>query len=134
MKRRLLMLASPALLVACASPEVQDYAAEKPALDLRQYFNGPMTGYGIFTGRNMAWAKLRFTASAARWVASERWHARQKQRWEEDGSYLLEVPYSQPQELVMDVLRYGADVEVLEPASLREQVRTALTQAAARYA
>ena len=43
--------------------------------------------------------------------------------------------YQQPDvELVMDVLRYGADVEVLEPASLREQVRSALTEAAARYA
>lgn len=106
-------------------------AKELPPAQLQEFL---AAGYGIFTGRNMAWAKLRFTASAARWVASERWHARQKQRWEEDGSYLLEVPYSQPQELVMDVLRYGADVEVLEPASLREQVRTALTQAAARYA
>jgi len=34
---------------------------------------------------------------------------------------------------VMDLLRYGADVEVLEPAPLRERVTAALTAALARY-
>ncbi len=59
MKRRLCLLAAPLLLAACASPDVNDYAAEKPALDLRQYFKGPMTGYGIFTDRSGA-VKARF--------------------------------------------------------------------------
>ena len=90
-------------------------------------------GYGIFSGRVTQWAKLRFTPSAARWVAAEKWHTRQKSRFEEDGSYLLEVPYAEEQELVMDLLRYGADVEVLEPAPLRERVTAALTAALARY-
>jgi hypothetical protein len=58
-KSLLALLASAALLLGCASPEVQDYAAEKPALDLRQYFNGPMTGYGVFTDRSGA-VKARF--------------------------------------------------------------------------
>jgi hypothetical protein len=39
-------------LAACASPSVEQYAAEKPALDLRQYFNGPMTAHGVFTDRS----------------------------------------------------------------------------------
>ena len=29
-----------ALLAGCAGPQVAGYAAEKPLLDLRQYFNG----------------------------------------------------------------------------------------------
>jgi len=51
MKRRLALLGLP-LLAACASPTVEQYAAEKPTLDLRQYFNGPMTAHGVFTDRN----------------------------------------------------------------------------------
>jgi hypothetical protein len=39
------------LLVACAGPQIGDYANEKPALDLRQYFNGPVTGHGLVTDR-----------------------------------------------------------------------------------
>lgn len=105
-------------------------AQEVPQAELENFL---AAGYGIFSGRVTQWAKLRFTPSAARWVAAEKWHTRQKSRFEEDGSYLLEVPYAEEQELVMDLLRYGADVEVLEPAPLRERVTAALTAALARY-
>ena len=40
-----------ALLVGCAAPQITDYAAEKPTLDMRQYFNGTLDAYGIFTNR-----------------------------------------------------------------------------------
>jgi len=55
-------------------------------------------------------------------VAGEVWHAQQKGAFEEDGSYVLEVPYHDGRELVMDVLRHGADVEVLAPTELGEAV------------
>ena len=51
---------SAALLAACAGPQVNDYAAEQPALDLRQYFNGTLDAYGIFTDRSGKVVK-RFT-------------------------------------------------------------------------
>ena len=38
-----LVLAAVLGLSACAGPQVADYAAEKPVLDLRQYFNGTLT-------------------------------------------------------------------------------------------
>ncbi|MCZ2153862.1 MAG: WYL domain-containing protein, partial [Bryobacterales bacterium] len=77
---------------------------------------------GIFSGRDVKWAKLRFTPERARWVAAERWHSKQIGTFEPDGSYLLEVPFSHPQELMMDILRHGAMVEVVAPASLRNKV------------
>ena len=43
---------SSALLAGCAGPQVADYAAEKPVLDLRQYFTGTIDAYGIFTDRS----------------------------------------------------------------------------------
>jgi predicted DNA-binding transcriptional regulator YafY len=79
------------------------------------------------------WAKLRFTREAARWVAVQNWHPNQKSEFEPGGSYLLEVPYAHERELVMEILRYGADVEVLAPESLRSDVASRLVQAAARY-
>jgi predicted DNA-binding transcriptional regulator YafY len=88
-------------------------------------------GYGIFSGRKVQWAKLRFSPERSRWVKSEKWHPRQRGKMLADGRYVLELPYSDPRELVMDILRYGADAEVLAPAALREQVvsrfRAALT-------
>jgi predicted DNA-binding transcriptional regulator YafY len=90
-------------------------------------------GYGIFSGRKTTWAKLRFTPERARWVAAEAWHPQQKSHTEPDGSYVLEVPFSDHRELAMDILRHGAHVEVLAPESLRAAVKEQLAAALARY-
>jgi len=60
--RVLLWLAatSTALLGACSTPQVQDYAKETPVLELRDYFNGTLDAYGIFTDRSGKVVK-RFT-------------------------------------------------------------------------
>ncbi len=65
MKRRLLLSAtlaatSVAALSGCASQQISDYAAEKPVLDLRQYFNGVVDAWGVFTDRSGKVVK-RFT-------------------------------------------------------------------------
>jgi len=39
-------------LAACAGPQPSDYAREQPRLDLRQYFNGTLDAYGVFTDRS----------------------------------------------------------------------------------
>ena len=99
-----------------------------------KYLDGVLgAGYGIFSGKDVQWAKLRFSAAAARWVASEQWHPQQRVSTDADGRYLLELPYSNPTELIMDILRHGAGVEVLAPASLRRAVREELTGALQNY-
>jgi predicted DNA-binding transcriptional regulator YafY len=70
-------------------------------------------GYGIFSGAEVRWATLRFSAARARWVASEAWHPQQRASFDAEGRYLLEVPYSQDPELLMDILKFGPEVEVL---------------------
>ncbi|HVN42451.1 MAG TPA: WYL domain-containing protein [Steroidobacteraceae bacterium] len=91
------------------------------------------SGYGIFAGADTQEAVLLFTAERARWVSTEIWHPKQDGKLQLDGSYVLKFPYSQEPELVMDILRYGAGVEVLAPASLRQAVATQLRAAAKRY-
>ncbi len=91
-------------------------------------------GFGIFAGEAMHTAVLRFNPTRARWVAKEVWHSKQVGRIEADGSYVLEVPYSQEPELIMDILKYGSDVEVLQPPALRRKVAAQLAAAAAAYA
>ena len=90
-------------------------------------------GYGIFSGKKVQWAKLKFSAQRARWVAYEQWHPRQKSKLLPDGSYLLEIPYSDDRELVMDILRHGSEVEVLGPQKLRERVQDQLREALKGY-
>ena len=86
------------------------------------------TGYGIFAGREVQWASLRFSAERARWVAAESWHPKQRGRFDADGTYLLDLPYADPRELAMDILRHVPEVEVLGPAGLREMVEAKLLQ------
>jgi predicted DNA-binding transcriptional regulator YafY len=91
------------------------------------------SGYGIFTGEDVAWATLRFSPQRARWVAAERWHPQQKGTLARDGSYELQLPYSDDRELVMDILKYGADCVVVGPQALRDRVAAEIERARALY-
>lgn len=90
-------------------------------------------GYGIFAGAQVQWATLIFTPERARWVAAEHWHPEQQGSFLDDGSYQLRLPYSNDPELIMDILKYGPDCEVVAPAGLREKVVGLLKSAVGRY-
>jgi predicted DNA-binding transcriptional regulator YafY len=105
-------------------------ARDIPDDDLKQHLS---SSYGIFSGTPKGIATIVFSPKAARWVADEYWHSKQQGRFLPDGRFELKLPYSNAKELLMDVLRYGADAEVVEPPSLREQVRTMLQLALASY-
>jgi predicted DNA-binding transcriptional regulator YafY len=92
------------------------------AVDLRTVERELNSGYGVFGGPNVEWAKLRFTRQRARWVAQERWHADQRGAFDAAGAWLLEIPFADTRELMMDILKYGADCEVLGPPMLRKLV------------
>lgn len=96
---------------------------------LNRYFT---ESYGIFSGRPKRKAMLRFSPDRSRWVADETWHPQQKGRYE-NGYYILEIPYSDDRELVLDILKHGPDVEVLSPKSLRDRVLEQLVRATSQY-
>jgi hypothetical protein len=59
MKRRTLLMSSTlvggagvSLMSGCASPGILDYAASKPAFDLKKYFNGNLKAHGMFSDRS----------------------------------------------------------------------------------
>lgn len=47
----LALLAGSAVLAGCASPQVTDYAQQRPLLELDRYFNGRVLAHGIFQKR-----------------------------------------------------------------------------------
>ena len=111
---------------------------EKPAVDVNDTELDEVlgAGYGIFAGKKVRWANLRFSAERARWVAAETWHPQQRGRFDVEGCWLLELPYADPRELAMDVMRHVPEVEVLGPAELRgmveERLRRGLEKSMAR--
>ena len=101
---------------------------------IRDLEAGLDAGYGIYGGgAKLKWATLVFQADAAQWVAGEEWHTKQKSRWLDDGRYELQVPYSDPTELVMDILRHGDNVVVAGDKALSNVIKARLGRALAQY-
>jgi proteasome accessory factor C len=105
-------------------------AMEVAEADLDSHY---AASYGIFAGAPDRVAVLRFVARRARWVAKERWHRDQEGVSLPDGRYELRIPYSNTPEILMDILKYGPDVEVVAPEELRVLVIERLRAASAQY-
>lgn len=71
MKRRMLLAAGALVLAGCAGPQVTDYAAERPVLDLARYFNGTLDAYGIFTDRSGQVVKRFTVVMVCTWNGNE---------------------------------------------------------------
>ena len=110
--------------------EQLDSAINVSERELDDYF---VSAYGIFSGKANKIAVLRFSLERSRWVADERWHPQQIGQFQMDGTYELRIPYCESHELLMDILRHGAHVEVVSPDSLRAAITQALQSALARY-
>ena len=98
--------------------------------DLDAHYAG---AYGIFAGTVTKCAVLRFSPYIARWISAETWHPEQAARWLDDGRYELTLPYGNDTELILDICRYGPEVEVVAPDELRERVADRLRAAAEQY-
>ncbi len=116
-----------------AITECEQLTTDAKELDSEILRSSLQSGYGIFGGAVKGWAKLKFTPERARWVKLEEWHPDQKEHEEADGSYVIEIPYSDERELVGDILRYGPDVEVVSPPRLRTSVHIAVVKMNAQY-
>ena len=88
-------------------------------------------GYGIFAGGTPREAELVFSAEAAAWVSREEWHPAQQSDFLPDGRWHLRLPYVDDTELLMDLLRHAGQVEVRQPAALREAYAERLRRAVA---
>jgi predicted DNA-binding transcriptional regulator YafY len=77
---------------------------------------------------------LRFAPSVAARVREATWHPSQSVEEAADGSLVWRARVSGTIEVRLWILSWGDEVEVLEPAALREDVAATLARAAARYA
>lgn len=87
-------------------------------------------GYGAYAGATRDWVTLVFAQPAAQWVSREQWHPAQRSCWLADGSYQLELPYADPTELAMDILRHAGDVRIVaDTGTVGDAVRARVQRA-----
>jgi predicted DNA-binding transcriptional regulator YafY len=87
-----------------------------------QWENQLEGGFGIFQGKEPKHVTLKFNAFRAPWIREQIWHPDQKLEEVGDGSVTLAFPVCHFPEVKMKILQFGADVEVLEPTELREEI------------
>jgi len=88
--------------------------------ELKEYLR---RDFGIMNGPARHQVTLRFRPAVARFVTEQVWHPDQQMEPEADGSLCLSFPVADFREIRREVLKFGADVEVLAPDELRREVQ-----------
>ena len=78
--------------------------------------------FGIFHGGQNQDVSLKFSPKASRAVKEQIWHKNQKIKELKDGSIILNVPVAYFTEIKREILKYGAEVEVLKPLRLKKEI------------
>lgn len=80
--------------------------------------------FGIFKGEAATryWAEILLTSTAAEIVRYQRWHPEQRLTESKEGLH-LHLPVADDRELLMKVLQFGSQAQVLAPASLRRKIQ-----------
>jgi predicted DNA-binding transcriptional regulator YafY len=102
----------------------------RPVEEWRPYLSD---SFGIFQNHEAFEVVLRFTPERARRVKGELWQQGQLEEVEADGSLVLTIPVSREAEIMMEILKHGSQVEVVEPGWLREKVIEEMERAVVSY-
>jgi proteasome accessory factor B len=89
--------------------------------------------WGIMRGAGLTEVVLQFSPQVAALVQERIWHPSQMIDELADGGLLLTVRVSDPREMRPWIRSWGADVEVLEPILLRNQMTDEVRRLAALY-
>lgn len=76
---------------------------------------------------------LKFASSQSKFIKTQPLHPSQKILKETKTECRVQLTVIQSHELLMHILSYGAEVEVLQPATLREEIAALLQKAASQY-
>jgi len=110
--------------------EATDPFVRDPGFDPGAYLEA---SFGIFHGTGRHQVAVRFNPFRARWVRHQQWHREQQIEEHADGSLTLRFPVSHFPEVKMEILKYGADCEVLAPPELRQEIAKESARLAALY-
>jgi len=104
------------IITPCANKITARFSSEQ----VRQYIRKT---FGIFHGKETKEICLCFSKDASMWIEEQIWHPAQKTFTKKDGRLCLTIPVSDFREIKREILKYGAQVEVVSPKALREEIK-----------
>ncbi|MDD5167708.1 MAG: WYL domain-containing protein [Syntrophales bacterium] len=111
-------------------PSPRALAARETAPSIKEFIR---KNFGIMTGGDACDVCLRFSAHVSPWLAEQVWHPAQQMRWEDGKTLCLTFPVADFREVKREILKYGAEVEVVAPEGLREEVKIEIEKMRGNY-
>lgn len=110
--------------------ELEEHFEIPKGFDAEEYFGNY---FGVIIGEEPEDVKIRVVPDQLKYFRTLPMHGSQRETVQEDGSSVFSYHIAPTFDFVQEILSHGADVEVLEPAELRESVAGIIAGMASRY-
>lgn len=110
--------------------ELEEHFEIPKGFDAEEYFGNY---FGVIIGEEPEDVKIRVVPDQVKYFRTLPMHGSQRETVQEDGSSVFSYHIAPTFDFVQEILSHGADVEVLEPAELRESVADIIAGMASRY-
>lgn len=110
--------------------ELEEHFEIPKGFDAKEYFGNY---FGVIIGEEPEDVKIRVVPDQVKYFRTLPLHGSQRETVQEDGSSVFSYHIAPTFDFVQEILSHGADVEVLEPAELRESIADIVAGMASRY-
>lgn len=110
--------------------ELEEHFEIPKGFDAEEYFGNY---FGVIIGEEPEDVKIRVVPDQVKYFRTLPMHGSQRETVQEDRSSVFSYHIAPTLDFVQEILSHGADVEVLEPAELRESVADIIAGMASRY-
>lgn len=110
--------------------ELEEHFEIPKGFDAEEYFGNY---FGVIIGEEPEDVKIHVVPDQVKYFRTLPMHGSQRETVQEDGSSVFSYHIAPTFDFVQEILSHGADVEVLEPAELRESIADIVAGMASRY-
>ena len=110
--------------------ELEEHFEIPKGFDAEEYFGNY---FGVIIGEEPEDVKIRVVPDQVKYFRTLPMHGSQRETVQEDESSVFSYHIAPTFDFVQEILSHGADVEVLEPAELRESIADNVAGMASRY-
>lgn len=89
--------------------------------------------FGLLSGGDSIEICLKFAPEISDWVSEQIWHTGQSISADEDNAVWLRFPVADFREIRREILKFGAQIEVVSPESLRQEIKDEISKMHAIY-